>query len=171
MSNGAQKFVYGALGGALGAACMTVLRMAAHRRGVIDKTVSQAAEEWLADRLDLQPARDEPAVHHVLDELLHLGYGATLGLGYAALQRSRAGGRLSAGALYGLGTWFVGSWGLLPALGAKRPPWRKGLASNAVDLGAHALFGAVTALVSSEMAAQTNHRRTSDEARYRARTG
>src|SRR5947209_2819479 len=112
MSNGARRFVYGALGGAIGAACMTVLRMAAHRRGLIDKTVSQAAEEWVVDRLDLQPARDEPALHHVLDELMHLGYGATLGLGYAALNRTRPSGRLSLGALYGVGTWFLGSWGL-----------------------------------------------------------
>ena len=38
------RIVYGALAGALGAACMTVLRMAARRRGVIEKTVAQAAE-------------------------------------------------------------------------------------------------------------------------------
>ena len=41
MSGAARRIIYGTLSGAIGAACMTVIRMAARRRGLIDKTVSQ----------------------------------------------------------------------------------------------------------------------------------
>ncbi len=74
--------MYGALGGVVGAACMTAVRMAARRRGLIDKMVSQAAEEWLTAHTDV-PVPREPALHHALDQVLHFGYGGTLGLAYA----------------------------------------------------------------------------------------
>ncbi len=45
----------------------------------------------------------------------------------------------------------------MPALGAKRPPWRKSLTENAVDLAAHSLYGVVTALVAGEMQRQPDH--------------
>jgi len=157
--------VYGALGGIIGAACMTVVRLLARRRGVIDKTVSQTAEEWLTAHTHV-PFPEEPALHHALDQALHLGYGATLGAAYGMAGRARL-----PGLIFGLATWFFGSWALMPALGAKRPPWRKSLGENAVDLAAHALYGSVTALVATEMARQSDHRPSSDADRYAARSG
>jgi uncharacterized membrane protein YagU involved in acid resistance len=166
MSNGARRIIYGALGGAIGAACMTPLRLAARRRGWIEKTVSQTAEEWLGDRLGLP---SEPALHHALDQMLHLGYGATLGVGYAfVVGRHR---RPWTGPAYGTLAWFIGSWALLPALGAKRSSWRSPMLDNMVDLAAHVLYGAVTALVSSEMMRQQSHGPSSNLRRFLARTG
>jgi hypothetical protein len=169
MSGSARRVVYGALGGMVGAACMTALRLAVRRKGAIDKTVSQTAEEWLTAHLDV-PLPREPALHHALDQALHLGYGATMGAAYGLVagRRRETGG---AGALFGVVTWLFGSWFLMPSLGAKRPPWRKSLAENATDLGAHALYGVVTALVAGEMRRQPDHHQTSDLLRYATRSG
>ena len=168
MTDTGRAIVYGALGGAIGAACMTPVRLAARRHGWIDKTVSQAAEEWLTARVGHAVSR-EPDLHHTLDQMMHVGYGAALGVGYAlTLGRARVRGR---GIAYGVLTWLLGSWAVMPALGAKRPPWRKSLVENAVDVTAHSLFGGVAALVSGEMSRQPSHRPSSDQRRYRARTG
>lgn len=169
MSPTARRLVYGALGGVVGAACMTAVRMAARRRGIIDKMVSQTAEEWATARVAARVPR-EPALHHALDQAMHLGYGATLGLAYAAVARRGLDGA-GRGIEFGVASWLLGSWALMPALGAKRPPWRKSLAENAVDLAAHGLYGVVTALVAGEMQGQPDHGPSSDARRYAARTG
>lgn len=169
MSGSGRRAVYGALGGVVGAACMTALRMGLRRRGVIDKTVSQTAEEWLTARAEL-PIPHEPALHHALDQALHLGYGATLGAAYGLVAGRRPDAR-GAGALFGVASWLFGSWLLMPSLGAKRPPWRKSLAENATDLGAHALYGVVAALVAGEMQRQPDHQQTPDARRYATRSG
>jgi hypothetical protein len=168
MSQGGRRVIYGALGGAIGAACMTAVRLAARRRGIIDKTVSQVAEEWLAARAHA-PMPREPALHHLLDQALHAGYGAAMGAGYGAIA-GRPDGR-GRGLLFGVATWLLGSWALMPALGAKRPPWRKSWRENAVDLAAHGLYGVVTALVAGEMQRQPDHQQSSKAQRFAARTG
>ena len=111
-----------------------------------------------------------PAVHHLLDQAMHVGYGAALGAAYGLALDPRAGTHRSAhlgarGAAYGLATWLFGSWLLLPSLRAKQAPWRKRASENAVDLAAHLLFGAVTALVTEEMRAQPDRGPSSDEHR------
>ena len=68
----------GAVGGLYGVAAMSVLRLALHRAGLIDKMVPQVVEEWISDRLNTDPPGGQ-AGHHVADQLLHLGYGASLG--------------------------------------------------------------------------------------------
>jgi hypothetical protein len=169
MSGGARRVIYGALSGAIGAACMTVIRFGARRHGFIDKTVSQTAEEWLAVRMESRTPHD-PALHHLLDQLLHTGYGAFLGIIYGWVRR-RHEPVSSLGALFGVATWLGGSWLLMPMLGAKRPPWRKGIGPNAVDLLAHLAYGVAVDLVAGEMKGQHNHRPSSDARRWLARVG
>ena len=140
----------------------------ARRRGVIDKTISQTAEEWLTARTNTGRARG-PAFHHALDQAMHLGYGAALGIAYALTLGRRRG--MARGLAFGLGTWLLGSWTLMPAARVNRPPWRKGLGQNLVDLVAHGLFGLVTGLVSEEMSRQPSHRPSSNIRRYLARSG
>ena len=48
MSKVIVRLVYGALSGSVAAACMTVVRSAARRRGMIEKTVPQVVEESIA---------------------------------------------------------------------------------------------------------------------------
>ncbi len=170
MSTKLVRLIYGALSGSLGAACMTVIRMAARRRGVIEKTIPQAAEEWLAQRLGVG-YRAHPLVHHLADQGMHLAYGAALGTGYALIAGGRSPSVLGRGLAYGVVTWFAGSWVFLPLLRAKQAAWHKHASENAVDLLAHLVFGAATALVSEELAAQPDRGPSSDWRRYRTRVG
>src|SRR3954469_12139902 len=169
MSGGVRRIIYGTLSGAIGAACMTVIRLAALRRGLIDKTVSQTAEEWLAVRMKVRAPHDR-TVHHLFDQLLHTGYGASLGVLYGWARGRREPATLS-GALFGAATWLGGSWLLMPMLRAKRPPWRKGLTENAVDLLSHLAYGITVDLVDGEMKTQRNHLPSSDRHRWLARVG
>jgi len=164
------RVLFGAIAGALGAACMTVIRMTARRRGIIEKTVPQAVEEWLVARL---PGAEKapPVVHHVADELMHLGYGAALGGIYGLTVRRRTRTAMLRGAGYGLAAWIAGSWIALPLMGAKGASWKKPPAENLVDLLAHLAFGTATAIVSEEMAVQTDRGPTSDRHRRAARIG
>lgn len=164
----ARRIIYGALGGAIGASCMTVVRLAARRRGLIDKTVSQAAEEWVASRV-IAFSR-EPAVHHLFDQALHVGYGASLGAIYGLVAGPKRGG-VGSGAGFGVLTWLFGSWLMMPMLGVKRPPWRKSAVENGIDLLAHLIYGVSVDVVSGEMNAQTDHRTSSDMRRWLSRVG
>jgi len=164
------RLIEGALAGSLAAACMTVIRMTARRRGIIEKTVPQAAEEWLADRVGVGH-HAHPVLHHLADQGLHLGYGAALGVGYALGSRQRRSHTVRSGVAYGVVTWIAGSWLLLPLLRAKQAPWRKRRSENAVDLLAHLVFGAATALVTEELAAQQDRGPSSDLRRFASRVG
>ena len=170
MSKSLVRIIYGALSGSLAAACMTVIRMTARRRGVIEKTVPQAAEEWLSQRSGL--GRDaHPVLHHLADQALHLGYGAALGVGYAIASRDRSRHAVAGGLAYGVATWVAGSWLLLPLLRAKQAAWRKRPSENAVDLLAHLVFGAATAIVSGELSTQADRGPSSDPHRRATRVG
>jgi hypothetical protein len=170
MSRHLVRIIYGALSGSLGAACMTVIRMAARRRGLIEKTVPQVAEEWLAQRAGV--GRDaHPVLHHLADQAMHIGYGAALGVGYALAAPPSARNVVARGLAYGVGAWLAGSWLLLPLLRAKQAAWRKRPSENGVDLLAHLVFGAATALVSAELSTQRDRGPSPDWRRLTARVG
>lgn len=159
------KLVCGALGGAVGAGCMTLVRMIARRRGLIDKTVSQSMEEWVASRTTGGRQDKRPGLHHLADQLMHFGYGVTLGALYGLAIPNRRARATARGSLFGVGTWLFGSWVLLPLLGAKSPPWRKLRKENATDFVAHLLYGIATGIVGEELALQRGRGATSDGAR------
>jgi hypothetical protein len=164
------RLVYGALSGSVAAACMTVVRSAARRRGMIEKTVPQVVEESLAHRAGLG-RNTHPVLHHLIDQAMHTGYGAALGVGYALVTRGRP-GSLAARALgYGAATWLFGSWLLLPLMRAKQAPWKKGPAENVVDVVAHLVFGAATALVTEELSSQSDRGPSSYGHRRATRVG
>ena len=162
--------IYGAMSGSLAAACMTVIRMAARRGGVIEKTIPQVVEESLAHRAGLGRSA-HPVLHHLADQALHLGYGATLGVGYALTTGRRAPRAVARGLTYGVVTWAIGSCALLPLLRAKQAAWRKRPSENAVDVLAHLVFGAATAIVAEQLAAQSDRGPSSDPRRWSTRVG
>ena len=150
-----RRTLHGALGGVIGAACMTALRMAAHRAKVIDQMVPQAVETWAKHRLpvSLPALPSQRALHHIADQVMHLGYGLGLGALYgAALGGSRA--SLKKVVACGVGVWVFGSFVLLPGLKIMRPEWRAKPAEAAVNLGAHLVYAAVLALLTEEFEAQ-----------------
>jgi hypothetical protein len=161
---------YGALAGMLAAACMTVIRTAARRRGVIEKTVPQAVEEWLSARTGLG-AGSHPAVHHLADQALHFGYGAALGSLYGLTVGGRTRTLLARGAGYGVATWLFGSWCVMPLMRAKQAAWKKRTSENAVDLAAHLAFGLATALVAEELNNQSDRGPSSDMQRRLSNVG
>jgi putative membrane protein len=158
------------MAGAVAAACMTIIRMAARRRGIIEKTVPQAVEEWLAARAGVG-AGSHPIAHHLTDQILHFGYGAALGSCYGLTVRGRTRTTLARGAGYGLATWIFGSCFVMPLIRAKQAPWHKRASENAVDVIAHVAFGMATALVAEELSVQSNRGPSSDTYRRAIKVG
>jgi hypothetical protein len=151
-----RRTIHGALGGAIGAACMTVARMLAHRGKLIDQMVPQAVETWAKHQLPvtLPALPSQRAVHHVADQMLHLGYGSSMGAVYGlALGRGPASAPKVLG--FGLGVWVFGSFVLLPALKVMRPEWRAKPVEVAVNLGAHLLYAGALALLTEEFETQS----------------
>src|ERR1700742_2556752 len=66
-----RRILHGALSGAIGAGCMTVLRMLAHRARLIDQMVPQAVETWAKHHAPVRmlATPSESAVHHIADQL------------------------------------------------------------------------------------------------------
>ena len=147
-----QILVHGALAGALGAACMTALRMAAHRAGWLEVMVPQAVEVWAREKSGVARVSDA-ASHHVADQLLHLGYGAFAGAVYAGVAgRQRANSTRALG--FGSVLWAFGSAVLFPALRIARPLWRASPREELVNFAAHGLYGAVTVYLLDELERQ-----------------
>ena len=151
-----RRTIHGALGGAMGAACMTVVRMVAHRSGLIDQMLPQAVESWAKHHapLRLPSPRSGRALHHVADQLMHLGYGATFGALYG-LVWARKPARPAKIFAFGLGNWVFGSFLLLPALKVMRPEWRAAPREVAVNLAAHLLYAAALGVVTDEFEQQS----------------
>jgi uncharacterized membrane protein YagU involved in acid resistance len=165
-----RDLVNGALAGAVGAACMTPLRLTARRMGLVDKMTPQMIEEALAERLGIGQGRDAE-VHHVADHLLHFGFGAFLGLAYALPTGRRRAGTVPRGLAFGVLAWLFGAGVVVPLLGAHRPPWRARVSENAVNVAAHLVFGVTTALVVEELTGQSDRRPASSGRRSVQRVG
>ena len=163
-----RRIVYGAVGGVNGAACMSALRMIAHRLGVIDRTPPQVLEEWGVERVSGEGSSDD-VWHHVRDQALHLGIGAVCGALYAGVAPDRV-ARMASGAAFGALVWTVGFAGVLPLLGVTRSPGRSRARENATNIAAHLVYGAVTGLMTEELARQRRGLPTSMQ-RHAARIG
>jgi hypothetical protein len=135
---------------------MTVVRMLAHRAKVVDQMVPQAVEAWAKRQLPISlPALpSQRALHHIADQVMHLGYGSSMGAVYGvALGRGSASAKKVLG--FGLGVWVFGSFVLLPALKIMRPEWRAKPVEVAVNLGAHLVYSGALALLTEEFERQS----------------
>jgi hypothetical protein len=165
----ATALVYGAIAGVNGAACMSVLRLAARQGGLIQKTPPQVVHEWLSHRTDLEPPGGN-AGHHAADHAIHFGISAAAGAIYGALTSRRRRPSYASGILYGLAVWAVGVAGLFPLLGIARSPAAGATRENVLNIAAHGVYGAVLSLMIHEM--QRQHRRpTLWPERFAARVG
>ena len=84
---------------------------------------------------------------------------------HALATRDRRPPALTAGFVYGVATWIVGSFLVLPALHAKQAAPRRRPTENAVDLLAHLIYGAATAVVADELSSQSDRGPSSDSSR------
>ena len=160
--------LYGAVAGVNGAACMSVLRLAMRRAGIIEKMPPQVVEDWLARRIGLEPPGGS-AGHHVADHVIHLGIGATAGAMYGALTATRR-PTYTSGLLHGLTVWSVGFVAMIPNIGIARSAADADTGENVVNVAAHVVYGLVLALLVQAMRDQ--HRRpASAPERYATRVG
>jgi putative membrane protein len=166
----ASTVIAGGMGGFVGSSCMTVVRTLAQRAGFIDKTVPQIIEEWASHELQVGPPGGALG-HHVVDQALHHGYGAVWGALYGASLGQRQRSPALRGAAFGLGLWAFGFFVLIPALRVHRSADQAGWAENAVNAGAHILYGLVVALLTDEIAHQTQHGPTSEPDRKATAVG
>lgn len=149
------RVLHGALAGANGAATMTVLRMVAHRAGLIDQMVPQKVEQW-ARRKTGKKRRAVAGSYRVVDHVLHVGYGATWGAILGAVQPSAKPSVV--GTLgFGIGVWALGSMVIFPALRVGPPAWRSGATENTVNVAAHLLYAGVTSFLLDEFSRQPMH--------------
>ena len=132
----------GATAGFVAAGAMSMLRLGAHRLGLIDRMVPQ---ELHADLTGIDPSADRPD-HQFAAELLHHAVGAAGGALMAAVAPRRP--RITHGLALGLGLWAVDVIALLPALRVAR------VGGHLVDFVAHALYGAMVAVGAGELATQ-----------------
>lgn len=148
MNSFVRKSLHGALSGAIGAGCMTVLRMLAYRARIIDQMVPQAVETWAKHHspVRLPATRSTRALHHIGDQLMHVGFGAAFGTLYGAASTKNELSPVRI-ALFGVGVWGFGSFVLLPALKIMRPEWRASAQELAVNLSSHLLYAATVALL------------------------
>ncbi len=161
----------GAIGGAYGAGAMSVFRLAMYRAGVIDKMVPQVMQEWIRERSGAEAPEGSPTSHHIVDQVLHLGYGVALGAmcGPVLARRGRKG--LWFGASLGLGLWAVAALGIFPILRVARPAWRSRVGENATNIAAHLVYGLAVQLLTEEPPRQPDRRPTSDAERQATRVG
>jgi hypothetical protein len=150
------RVIHGALAGVNGAATMTVLRMLAHRAHLLDQTVPQKVEQRARRGTGLR-ARRVPAMHRVLEQALHLGYGATWGAIYAAIFGGERRSHVAPAVGFGVAQWAFGIAVLFPVLKIGRPPWRSRPRENAINIASHLLYAAVTAFLTEELARQPRH--------------
>jgi putative membrane protein len=76
-----------------------------------------------------------------LQNVIHYGTGAGLGIAYSAVADRWPAASRGRGALAGLAIYAGTHGSLLPALGVQRPPWRLAPAAVAWESTSHAVFG------------------------------
>lgn len=148
---------------------MSALRLTARHEGLVQRAAPQRVEGWLSKHTGLEPPGGLVG-HQVLAELFHLGYGLAWGALFGAVFGPRR-DFVRAGVTFGLVQWAVGFAGYLPALRVTRPPHRAGMAENAVNLLAHAVYGVVTALFVHELTHQERSTSRGEWLHTRGRVG
>lgn len=137
--------VYGAIAGVNGAACMSLLRLAARRANVVDVMPPQVLREAVS-------GRDMPrAAAHVADHTLHLLIGVLGGAAYGALRR-RPQRSLVSGALFGTGLWAISLLSFVLPLGVRRARKQATGPQTVVNLIAHLVYGIALPLMIRDMA-------------------
>ena len=82
---------------------------------------------------------------HLLTNVMHWGYGITLGGAYGAVQGALKGKPAVRGPVFGTGAWAA-SYAMLVPMGLYEPPWHYPAKTIAKDISYHIVFGAGTAI-------------------------
>jgi hypothetical protein len=150
-----RAFVYGAVAGINAAACMSGLRLAARRAGLIEAMPPQVLREAASRRTKTPAAYVSP---QLADHALHLTVGLVGGGIYGALFGHRAVPRTGSGLLWGVGLWAASLAVLMPALRTRRFRAQVDMPQNAVNFAAHLVYGGVLSLMMRDMVEQDRRR-------------
>ncbi len=136
------RSVRGALAGVVGTAAMSVPMLLARRLGV---SARLPPEVITGKALDLSPG----APLDVAASAAHVGFGAVAGAAMSALPATRGGRWQSvvAGVGSGLTIWAASYRGWIPWLNLLPPPDKDDPGRRRTMVGAHLVFGVVTAVV------------------------
>jgi hypothetical protein len=147
----AHDVLYGAIAGVNGAACMSILRVAARRAGLLEAMPPQVLRESLSGQ------RDEAVTPQLADHGIHLAIGLAGGGSYGALFGRRAG--VGPALLWGAALWAASLLMFIPVLGWRRARRQTRIPQAAVNLAAHLVYGGVLALLLRDLPAQDTERR------------
>jgi uncharacterized membrane protein YagU involved in acid resistance len=138
------RLLLGALAGLAGTMAMTSAMSRLHRRLPPREQYPLPPREITATVLPDVPDKT------VRDSAMaaHFAYGAATGAIIAGV-RPQIG--LIGGALYGVGVWGASYFGWVPALGILRPANEHPMRRNALMIGVHLVWGAMTALSLREL--------------------
>jgi uncharacterized membrane protein YagU involved in acid resistance len=156
------RLLLGALAGLAGTMAMTSAMSRLHRRLPPKEQYPLPPREITAAVL---PAAADKTVR---DSAMaaHFAYGAATGAIIAGLRPETG---PVGGALYGAGVWAASYFGWVPALGILRPANEHPMRRNALMIGVHLVWGAVTALSLRELDAARRTMLRSGPSRDRAR--
>lgn len=144
----ASRLLVGGIAGFVGTMAMTAAMRRLHRRLPEKERYPLTPREIVdsgATQLGL-PLRDEAAKD--VATLGHFLYGAAMGAAMAALHPDPG---KSGGALAGTAVWLASYMGWIPAVGTLEPATRHPARRNALMIGAHLVWGAVTAIAIREL--------------------
>jgi hypothetical protein len=142
--NAASRAALGAIAGYAATLAMTALMQRLHER------LPQGERYPLTPREiteTLAPAKDEDATA-TRTLLAHFAYGALTGALYGLVSRRSS---PASGSLYGVGVWCASYLGWIPALKILKPATEHPTRRNALMIGVHMVWGAVTAWGLSEL--------------------
>jgi hypothetical protein len=162
MMNGASVagiLVRGAVAGVVGTTAMTalqelVIKLRKHTTVDIDTMGHEETDPWSkapaparVGRLIVEGVFGKevpPERIPLFTNVMHWGFGTTMGPMYAVAERALGGTRILGGPLFGLGVWAQ-SYATLVPLGLYKPPWRYPAKSIAKDVSYHLVYGTGTA--------------------------
>lgn len=130
--------VRGALAGSAATVVMSAFMLAAQRAGLVGEQPPEAIVRSAGAAVGNEP---QGLTADALASLAHLGFGATVGAGYALLPDRRAG--VPAAVATSLAVYAVSYQGWVPVLGALPRASRDRSDRQSVMVVAHVLFGAV----------------------------
>lgn len=145
----------GARAGVLGTLAMSALMLVAQRAGF--RHAEQPPKRIVEHFLDVGGIRRRASVDNTVATVLHVGYGALLGIGYRALRRRTRlpGPAVLHGAFYGLAVWAANYAGWLPSADVMPPPQRDVKPRRATMIAAHLLFGGVLGMAGDPVRGRT----------------
>ena len=170
MTSVGERLIHGMLAGLVGAGTMGLVRMAARRAGVIEKTVPEHLTETMSSRTGVAPPGGSLG-HEVTSHALHEGYGLACGALYALMGGGRRPHALRDGLALGFVVWVLSLFPLAALVRLPRAPWRATTAENATNLAAHLVYGVATALAMEDLQHQPRLGRNTEHERRSTRVG